>query len=126
MAERKQQKRVAGKPYMVRQGDVLLLEVESLPSGAKLVKRGNDKRGIILALGESSGHGHGIASRQAREFMHGEDRYVVIGGKGATLSHEMPDRAPTGDHAPVKLPAATFRLVQQREYSDEMVMLVAD
>ncbi|HSC06780.1 MAG TPA: hypothetical protein VLD59_08135 [Steroidobacteraceae bacterium] len=47
------------KPQQIRQGDVQLQPVASLPDGCKEVP--NDKGRIVLAYGEVTGHSHAIA-----------------------------------------------------------------
>lgn len=47
---------------MYRQGDVLLIEVKDLPSGATTVPIDDD--GIVLALGEATGHKHLVVSER--------------------------------------------------------------
>lgn len=48
-----------------RQGDVMLVRVDKLPIGLIPTKRDAHAR-IVLALGESSGHGHAIRDRNVR------------------------------------------------------------
>ncbi len=51
-------------PKPIRQGDVLLSPVKSLPSGCTEVPM--DKGRIVLAYGEVTGHAHAIADHGAR------------------------------------------------------------
>lgn len=50
------------KPQQIRQGDVQLEPVASLPAGCKEVP--NDKGRIVLAYGEVTGHAHAIADHR--------------------------------------------------------------
>lgn len=49
----------------LQQGDVLLKRVSELPSNAKLMPP--DKRGIVLANGEATGHHHRVKDRPRLE-----------------------------------------------------------
>ena len=92
-------------PLHFRQGDVLLLAVEGLPEGAAPERR-SDR--IILAEGEATGHAHAIAEPDARAFTHDGQRYLLTKSI-ARLVHE--------EHAPIEVPAGTWRVVIQREYA---------
>ena len=50
------------KSTTIRQGDVLLVPVASLPAGC--VEVPNDKGRIVLAYGEVTGHAHAIADHR--------------------------------------------------------------
>lgn len=52
------------KPQQIRQGDVQLQPVSSLPAGCEEVP--NDKGRIVLAYGEVTGHAHAIADHVVR------------------------------------------------------------
>jgi hypothetical protein len=96
-------------PKMYRQGDVLIVAVDSIPSDAKEVPR--SKRGIVLAEGEVTGHAHRIPSRHATLYRTETDaRYmrVTAGGKPVALLHE--------EHTAVELPPGSYRISIHREY----------
>jgi hypothetical protein len=93
---------------MYRQGDVLLVPLNVMPTNLKRVARKGGR--IILALGEATGHAHAVADADAELLDAGFDRILRIGEEGATLSHE--------EHAPIRLPAGAYRVVLQREYRD--------
>lgn len=50
-------------PFMIRQGDVLLVAEDEIPSTATEVPP--DVRGVVLAEGEVTGHAHRIPARYA-------------------------------------------------------------
>lgn len=52
------------KPQQIRQGDVQLEPVSSLPAGCQEVP--NDRGRIVLAYGEVTGHAHAIADHVVR------------------------------------------------------------
>jgi hypothetical protein len=96
-------------PAQVRQGDVLLVPVESVPEGAREHPRGPR---IVLAEGEATGHAHAIAvapggPRDARLFELEGVRFLDV-ERPVTLRHE--------EHAPITLVPAAYRVVIQREF----------
>ena len=102
-----------------RQGDVLIRQVNEIPSQAKAKK--NVGR-IVLAYGEVTGHAHAIAEPQAKEFtMEQADntvrRFLEV-ASGADVKHE--------EHATIQLPPGFYEIVQQREYTPEAIRNVAD
>lgn len=72
----------------VQQGDIILEKVDRLPEGCKKVKR--DKRGIIFAEGEVSGHYHGCTSECVEEMISpdGKRYYLNSGNKPEAIAHQ--------------------------------------
>lgn len=98
---------------LIRQGDVLLLPVTSIPESAKYVRRSRDKNGrsngIILAAGEATGHHHRIRERGARMYTVSGRRFLRTTASTVTLTHE--------EHDPLTIPPNTmYEVVGQREY----------
>jgi hypothetical protein len=56
----------AAQSCMMRQGDVLIVPVSSLPAGLEPVKR--EKGRVVLAHGEVTGHAHAIKDRNVTAF----------------------------------------------------------
>ncbi len=104
-------------PYIVRQGDVLLERVASIPKGKKKKVPREDGR-IILAHGESTGHAHAIYEADAEmvEFENGE-RFVVS-ESGISIVHE--------EHGKIITLGGVYRVVIQQEYSPEEIRNVTD
>lgn len=101
----------------VRQGDVFLERVDALPDQRrKLAPRGSR---IVLADGELTGHAHTLpASAGALYAPEAEgDTYLQL-RRPALLRHQ--------EHDPIELPAGTYRVRRQREYSPEEIRSVAD
>jgi hypothetical protein len=92
----------------IRQGDVLLIEVEQIPPGGQLVPRAGDGR-VVLAYGEATGHAHAILEEDVSMIEVDEGiRYLDVQAD-AVLRHE--------EHAPHALPAGSRWIVRrQREY----------
>ena len=97
-----------------RQGDVGLLKVEALPKGAE--KQQVEER-IILAYGEVTGHAHAIAADDAALYFEGARRFLEVCYK-ADLTHE--------EHGRITLPAGTYKVIIQREYTPNALRIVKD
>jgi len=106
---------------LYRQGDVLIRQIESLPTNATVVD--NTKLGrIVLAYGEVTGHAHAITLGEAVEYTMEQAgaavrRFLDV-VSSATVKHE--------EHAAIPLPAGVYEIVQQREYTPEAIRNVAD
>ena len=85
-----------GKHY--RQGDVLIETIEELPPSAIEQKPGER---IILAMSETTGHAHAIASNGARAFQAQGMLYIEILAQ-TELKHDQ--------HAAVKLSPGIYRV----------------
>ena len=103
--------------FMIRQGDVLVCEIKEIPTAAKMVAQ--DAGRVILAYGEVTGHAHAIHNR-ATMFRadEGLGTFLQVEAGGADLVHE--------EHATIALPAGTYQVVIQREYSPEAIRNVQD
>ena len=99
-----------------RQGDVLIVPVSEVPKGVKKVERENGR--IVLAHGEATGHAHTIDSLEAEfyETIEGE-RYLELGSPVAVAHQE---------HATIDVPAGTYKVIRQREYSPSEIRNVRD
>jgi hypothetical protein len=105
------------KRFIVRQGDVLITRVDSIPADAKPKKK--DKGMVILAYGEVTGHAHRIERSDIAE-LHDADRqgtFLVLAEDTAVVHEE---------HSRLDLPAGTYRIEIQREYTPEAIVNVAD
>lgn len=122
---------------MFRQGDVLLIEVQSIPKRAKDI---TPKDRIVLAYGEVTGHAHAVypevmekplsvmdkvmgkepvkeAGLKAKLWDAGAERFLQVVEKTA-LKHE--------EHSAIELPAGNYKVVRQREYDPQRERMVAD
>ena len=113
---------------VARQGDVMLVRIDKLPIGLSRASRDHLGR-IILAYGETSGHGHAIRDTHVVGLrMAGSEDvdYIEVGGSGAaTLSHEY-ESGKLAEHEAITLPPGSYHVVRQREYSPEAVKRVVD
>jgi hypothetical protein len=106
---------------MYRQGDVLLIQIDSTELPARPARLDRDEHGrLVLARGEATGHAHAVATAAAELLADPDDlgrRFLVLASE-AQLAHD--------EHAPIPLPAGTYRVVRQREYTPSGLMDVAD
>ena len=101
---------------MLRQGDVLLVPVASMPAEARPIQTGVAR--IVLAYGEVTGHAHAIADRGVEILEHAGTRYIRVPMEGARLVHE--------EHAPIALPHGVYEVRLQWEYRPGEIRFVAD
>jgi hypothetical protein len=105
---------------MYRQGDVLLIPVESIP--VKLKDMGRDGGRVVLAHGEATGHTHAIADERAALFrkVDGEAAVFmrVLGEAPVALVHD--------EHDTIMIPPGWYRVIRQREYSPGAIRNVED
>lgn len=104
-----------------RHGDVLIRKIEAVPTDAVAAKA--DKRGLVLAEGEVTGHHHRIqdvtkgqllvSPEEARDL-----RMWLHLDAPAELVHE--------EHHTLTLPAGDYEVIKQVEYEPEGLRNVAD
>lgn len=96
----------------VRQGDVLVTRVKSIPETATRAAR------CVLALGEATGHCHQI-HEGAHMFVEVDgQKWLDVFDETATVTHE--------EHGPVVLPRGRYRVGIQREYEPDGIRPVFD
>jgi hypothetical protein len=89
---------------IIRQGDVLLREIDTTPKNKRIAK---DK--YTLALGEITGHHHDILG-DVEIFRNNQSQILVnVGPKGALLTHQ--------EHAHLQIPEGMYEVVIQREFT---------
>lgn len=94
-----------------RQGDILLVPVESLPDGLTEVPREEGR--IILAEGEATGHLHAIDSEEAT-FLATD--LAEIEGRFLQVEEEVALEHP--EHDTVMVPPGAYEVRRQRSYSE--------
>ena len=106
---------------LIRQGDVLLALVGSLPAGAVDVTPAQGR--VVLAHGEATGHAHAIYERgtqtapTVRLWSAGVERFLQVLAP-VTLKHE--------EHTHALLPTGIYRLPAQVEYTPSALRRVVD
>ena len=84
----------------VRQGEVLLIPIQQLPSGLK-------RKDNILAYGEVTGHNHSFATTEpVSVFIDSKNVQYVDASAMVTLVHQ--------EHAPVEVPRGLYEVRIQR------------
>ena len=84
----------------IRQGDVLLVKIDKLPTN--LVKKDR-----IIAYGEVTGHKHQFLSNQVSVFKNKDEQQYVDVQQKAILQHE--------EHAHLEIPKGVYQVIIQRE-----------
>ena len=140
----------------IRQGDVILIPVATVPADAQPVQPAGR---LVLAEGETSGHEHVIAAPQPHAWSQAPDgrwlpgqlgrfdtarpagvallerpartgdpdRFLeVLTEGGVMLPVVRPDGADAGRHAPVHIPAGAWQVRVQRRFDAGSVRRVAD
>jgi hypothetical protein len=87
---------------MVRQGDLLIVEVKSIPEGAE------EKESRVLAEGEATGHMHELSSGEVYEY-EGILFFRVAENETSVLEHP--------EHKAVTFKTGEYKVVRQREYT---------
>jgi hypothetical protein len=102
-----------------RQGDVLIVRIDTMPEGIEPVPRDNGR--VILAYGEVTGHVHAVEGDVAlfapADVAELEERFLRV-EREARLVHE--------EHEAITLPPGIYSVRRQREYTPERVRPVAD
>lgn len=96
-----------------RQGDVGLIKmIGGLPANAKRDEK-EDKRGVVLAEGEATGHYHVVEDKEAVEVFRNENDEMLLKVIKDTQLRHIGD-----DHSPVSLKAGdVYRVKIQQEMS---------
>lgn len=91
---------------MYRQGDVLIVEVTDSIQGKEVQRIDGE---IVLAYGEATGHHHHIPKvfKGATLYAVNENLRMLKVEEKVELKHE--------EHGVIKLPPATYQIIQQRE-----------
>jgi hypothetical protein len=100
-----------------RQGDLLILPVESIPESAKQV--GQRQNRLVLAEGEATGHAHVLTAPAVEEYVTDTDeRFFRIMAANGLVAHD--------EHETITLPHGDYEVRRQREYTPEEIRRVAD
>jgi len=106
---------------LIRQGDVLIIPVATIPKNTRKVKR--DRGRVVLAYGEVTGHAHAIVH---------PDVTLVSAGEADELRMWMQVTAPEPvellheEHDTLLVPPGSYEIRRQREYAPAAPVWVAD
>lgn len=101
---------------IIRQGDVLLLQVDTLPVDVIEIKR--EARGVVLMEGEATGHAHRFEGHDAKLYETPRKERFLSVVKTSALLHE--------EHTTHNVPPGIYRVPMQVEYSPKELIRVAD
>ncbi len=90
------------KPIHFRQGDVLLVSTDDIPTSA--IKMSHK----IVAEGEATGHHHQFLDDGVMLYEEKGDLYIEVFLDSSTLTHE--------EHHAIVVPKGIYKVVKQREY----------
>jgi hypothetical protein len=97
---------------MLRQGDVLLVHTDDLPSAMDDVppERRGSRLEYVLAHGEATGHAHAMVADDRIALRRHPERgmFLIVQGWSVELRHE--------EHRPLPVPRGNYRIVRQRTY----------
>jgi hypothetical protein len=96
-----------------RQGDVLIETIDEVPEAAE--RRSGPP---ILAYGEATGHAHRVEVPELAEVWALYSQLYLKVLEPVRIVHD--------EHGPITLPAGTYRIWQQREYTPEYVRTIRD
>jgi hypothetical protein len=100
----------ADTPWMIRQGDVLLISVDEIPANSELLPRDASNR-VVLAYGEATGHAHALHDSGVQMLRAANADEFLRVTETAFLRHE--------EHKHISVPPGLYRVVRQREYAPE-------
>lgn len=114
----------------VRQGDVLVTPIDTIPNYAATQKP--EPRGTVLAHGEFSGHAHCVEPKAVQDVVFPDAVYGYVKRALKVLSdtplrHTNPDGSPTHEHGDITLaPGNRLVIIQREALSDDEVRQVED
>lgn len=99
------------KNFQVRQGDLLIMEIEELPKGLRVVSDS------VILKGEATGHAHRLIGGDV--FTTPEGLMFLALTQGGQVIHD--------EHKPIKLTKGFYSVIRQREYTNkDAVRIVVD
>lgn len=104
--------------FIARQGDVLIVSVESIPANVEPIERENGR--VVLAHGEATGHAHAIKDKQASLFRDPKLAAIFMQVTDAPISlvHD--------EHNTITIPPGSYQIIRQQEYHPQEIRNVAD
>ena len=107
--------------HQAAQGDMLITKIDHLPKNVTPLKLENDV--YVLAHSET-GHHHVVDPRHVQVYEAANDSFVsyMVVEHPTALKH----LRSFDTHAPVSIPAGTYRINRQREYTAEGFRRAAD
>lgn len=113
---------------IIRQGDVALVRVAEIPSGA-VCQPPTDLRGRrvhVLAISADPGHQHAVLAEVADLLRLPDGRVFLDVKSPSELRHEHDDGRPTGDHDWLPLVPGIYEYIPQTEWDGNVSRRVED
>ena len=124
---------------MFRQGDVLLVKVKELPKKRGFFSIVREYTGdVVLAYGEATGHAHILDKDKVKAFVQTDEkptkgvwdqsaeRFIQVLEKTNLKHRHLPTGEATGEHADIELDPGVYKVVRQREWTEETNRWVED
>lgn len=113
-----------------RQGDVLLVKVDSIPTNARPSKE-VDKKRVVLQYGEVTGHAHALHNVKAVTPMICSDKEETLieamtASKEAFLSVTETSHLTHEEHGAITLEPGNYQVFRQSEYAPQELRFVND
>lgn len=106
-----------------RHGDILIRRVDAVPTEG-VMPAGPDKRGLVLAEGEVTGHAHTIARpTEGQNILVSTDQAEAL---KMWLTLDAPAELQHQEHATITLPPGDYEVIRQVEYEAGELRNVAD
>jgi len=118
---------------MYRQGDVLIVPIKGIDV-SKLEKVEREDGEVVLAHGEATGHRHRISVPFADLYERPDGPPTVgerilhvrkVSARAGEVSRQIAELLHE-EHSTIEIPAGTYRVIRQIEYSPEEIRMVAD
>ena len=104
-----------------RQGDVLLIAVDKIPTKTTKVPRENGR--VVLAHGEVTGHHHSVVE-DGVELVSSEEANELRMWLSVTTTEPVP--LTHQEHDTITIPPGEYEVRRQREYTPEQIRQVQD
>jgi hypothetical protein len=102
----------------IRQGDVILLPVQTIVSATAQLELGQKLPDLTLAEGQVTGHKHRISEGEAQLYEKDNTLYLRVFSETALLTHE--------EHNAISIAQGNWMVRIQREYEPQGWRYVAD
>ncbi len=100
-----------------RQGDVYVIGINDIPKNYTEIKE-DEKKGIILAHGEVTGHAHAIKNTYGIKMVASNEKTFLMAIKNFEVTHE--------EHYKFNMPFGNYRVIKQKEYIQKTEREVTD
>jgi hypothetical protein len=104
------------KMKIYRQGDVLLVQVKSLPKDVQQIE--TKEPFTVIKYGEVTGHKHQVDTHKAKLWSAAGERFLQVVSRECMLAHN--------EHATLEIPPGIYQVPEQVEYQKRELVRVSD